>query len=60
MHPSIYLVTMFVLSPSILSLSKVVNYYYDGEHTYIPGELYDDGDDIMVVVMVMVMMMMHL
>ena len=44
-HPSIHLVTLYVLSPSILSLSKVVNYYYDGEHTYIPGELYDDCDD---------------
>ena len=37
--------TLYVLSQSILSLSKVVNYYYDGEHTYIPGELYDDDDD---------------
>lgn len=44
-HPSIHLVTLYVLSPSILALSKVVNYYYDGEHTYIPGELYDDCDD---------------
>jgi uncharacterized BrkB/YihY/UPF0761 family membrane protein len=57
-HPSIHLVTLYVLSQFILSLSKVVNYYYDGEHTYIPGELYDDGDKMVVLMMIMVVVMM--
>jgi len=59
-------VTLYVLSQFLLSLSKVVNYYYDGEHTYIPGELYDDDDDdgdkmvVLMMIMVTIMMMMQL